>query len=163
MSLQSALSPHENSLCTFAVSVVATPVASERILSACPGYSHLLQGDVSACESKCLYCDLVTTTITPYPEITEQIARRYAALYFWENRLALQVSESRKTFGPNRKKELLRIVQSLLMANRRTGWVPDFLELTLTLVKTDQLHELWLENKRGMLLFEIERLFRPRK
>ncbi len=162
MSLQNALPPHENSLCTFAVFVVANPITPTGIQGACPGYAQLLQ-DASAHTPTCLYCDLITTIVTPFPEITELVARRHAALDFWQDRLALYFSGRRKALGMKRKKQLFKIAYSLLKINKNTGWVPCFIEIRMIPARPIDLDDLWNDVQRSMSRFEIERVSRPKK
>lgn len=152
----------KDSSCTFGVFVISDPVPAHQIALRYPDYAQLF-ADVSPNAPTCLYCNLLTITDTPFPEVTVQVARRHAALDFWEDRLALYFSQRRRPLSTAGKNTLIQIARNLCVVNKKTGWVPDFLELKLFPIKSSDLDELWMDTKKSMLLFEIEKLFRPKK
>lgn len=146
---------------TFVIQVLADPTTAHNIAIECPGCPELF-ADVSAHAPTALYFDLFTIPHVFYPDITEQIVRRDAALDFWLDRLAQYYSEGRMPLDKAEKESMVRKAKDLRAAHKKTGWVPGFLELIVYPVQPIQIHELWEEHKRGMFHFQFDRFFRPK-
>ena len=147
---------------TFVIQVLADPTTTHSIALQCPVCAELF-ADVSAHTPTVLYLDLFTVPQVFYPDITEQIVKRDAALDFWLDRLAQYYSEGRMPLDKAEKESMVRKAKDLRAAHKKTGWIPGFLELIVYPVKPIQIHELWEEHKQGMFHFQLDRFIRPKR